>query len=131
MNKTDERPAIAANLRTARIAAGFDSISDAARHIGIPVPTAVAHEGGPRSFRRPKLEQLRRYAQAYGTTIDALEGGTILPPPPRPAGAQHLVAVEITSPGERQQITLQLPTTYKVGDTITISGRITGVFRKL
>ena len=76
--KKNLRSPIATNLRAARIAAGFDTVSDAARHIGIPVPTAVAHEGGPASFRRPKLEQLRRYAIAYNTTIDALEGGTIV-----------------------------------------------------
>ena len=75
--KTLRNP-IATNLRAARIAAGFDTVSDAARHIGIPVPTAVAHEGGAASFRKPKLEQLRRYAIAYRTTIDALEGGTIV-----------------------------------------------------
>ncbi len=76
--KKQDRDPIAVNLRNARLAAGFESISDAARHIGIPVPTAVAHEGGPSSFRRPKLEQLRKYALAYNTTIDALEGGTII-----------------------------------------------------
>lgn len=75
--KKSERSVIAKNLRDARIAAGFESVSDAARFIGIPVPTAVAHEGKGTSFRRPKLEQLRKYAQAYATTIDALEGGII------------------------------------------------------
>lgn len=69
------RQVIAANLREARIRAGFESISEAARHIGIPVPSAVAHEGSGASFRRPKLEMLRLYAQAYHTTIDALEYG--------------------------------------------------------
>ena len=76
--KKETRDPIAVNLRNARLAAGFETISDAARHIGIPVPTAVAHEGGEKSFRRPKLEQLRRYALAYNTTIDALEGGTVV-----------------------------------------------------
>lgn len=76
--KKSERSVIAKNLRDARLAAGFESVSDAARFIGIPVPTAVAHEGKGTSFRRPKLEQLRKYAQAYNTTIDALEGGTII-----------------------------------------------------
>ena len=72
---------VALNLHNARIAAGFDSISEAARFIGVPVPTAVAHEGAGKSFRKPKLDQLRRYATAYHTTIDALEGGTIVAPP--------------------------------------------------
>lgn len=76
--KTAKRSPLAANLRAARIAAGFESASEAARYLGIPVPTAVAHEGAGTSFRRPKLEHLRKYAQAYGTTIDALEGGTII-----------------------------------------------------
>lgn len=76
-SKKSERSPIAKNLKDARIAAGFETVSDAARFIGIPVPTAVAHEGKAASFRRPKLEQLRKYAQAYNTTIDALEGGTI------------------------------------------------------
>ena len=78
--RSERRSAIAKNLRDARIAAGFDTVSDAARFIGIPVPTAVAHEGKGASFRNPKLEQLRRYAAAYNTTIDALEGGTIVAP---------------------------------------------------
>lgn len=78
--RSERRSTIAKNLRDARIAAGFETVSDAARYIGIPVPTAVAHEGKGASFRNPKLEQLRRYAAAYNTTIDALEGGTILSP---------------------------------------------------
>lgn len=74
-------PLIAKNLRTARLAAGFKTASDAARHIGIPVPTVIAHEGSGSSFRNPKLDQLRRYAAAYNTTIDALEGGTLIAAP--------------------------------------------------
>ena len=69
------RHPISVNLREARLKAGFQSISEAARHIGIAVPSAVAHEGSGTSFRRPKLEMLRLYAQAYHTTIDALEYG--------------------------------------------------------
>lgn len=76
--KPKPRSQIAINLKNARLAAGFESISDAARHIGIPIPSAVAHEGAGTSFRKPKLEQLRRYAIAYNTTIDALEGGTLV-----------------------------------------------------
>jgi transcriptional regulator with XRE-family HTH domain len=128
----EQRPAIAANLRAARIAAGFDTVSDAARHIGIPVPTAVAHEGGARSFRRPKLEQLRKYAIAYGTTIDALEGGTIVAPERAPADApRHLVSLKLAAYLGGATITVELPTTYKVGDEVTLLGRITGIYRKL
>lgn len=79
------RSAVALNLRNARIAAGFETVSDAARHIGIPVPTAIAHEGKGSSFRKPKLEHLRRYAIAYNTTIDALEGGTVVAAEPAKA----------------------------------------------
>jgi SOS-response transcriptional repressor LexA len=77
-SQTPTFPLIARNLRTARLAAGFRTASDAARHIGIPVPTVIAHEGAGASFRNPKLDQLRRYAAAYNTTIDALEGGTLI-----------------------------------------------------
>ena len=46
-----ERSVLALNLRNARLAAGFQTVSDAARHIGVPVPTAIAHEGAGISFR--------------------------------------------------------------------------------
>lgn len=126
-----QRPAIAANLRNARIAAGFETVSDAARHIGIPVPTAVAHEGGTKSFRRPKLEQLRKYAIAYGTTIDALEGGTIIAPPSPRDVPLHLVSLKLAAYLGGATITVELPTKYKVGDEVTLLGRVTGIFRKL
>jgi transcriptional regulator with XRE-family HTH domain len=129
--KANERPAIAANLRAARLAAGFETVSDAARHIGIPVPTAVAHEGGARSFRRPKLEQLRKYAIAYGTTIDALEGGTIVAPPAPADIPRHLVSLKLAAYLGGATITVELPTSYKVGDEVTLLGRVTGIFRKL
>ena len=129
------RSPIAANLRAARLAAGFQSISDAARHIGIPVPTAVAHEGSGSSFRKPKLEQLRRYATAYNTTIDALEGGTIVTPPApkkvREEIARQLVSIALSGQLEGQQIAIAAPDKYKLGDTITISGKISGILRKL
>ena len=128
----NERSALALNLRNARLAAGFDTVSDAARHIGIPVPTAVAHEGAGSSFRKPKLDQLRRYAIAYHTTIDALEGGTIVEPPkPQKTVAYHLVAVALQGEAADQHITLKIPTTRKVGDKVTITGTVSGVLRKL
>lgn len=130
--KKNERSALALNLRNARIAAGFETVSDAARHIGIPVPTAVAHEGARTSFRKPKLDQLRKYAIAYNTTIDALEGGTIVAPPkPVKSVAYHLVAVALQGEAADQHITLKIPTTRKVGDKVTITGTISGILRKL
>lgn len=133
--KKQERSSIAANLRAARLAAGFETISDAARHIGIPVPTAVAHEGAGSSFRKPKLDLLRRYATAYNTTIDALEGGTIVTPAPaksiREEIARQLVSVALSGQFEGQHLAIAAPTNAKLGDSITISGKITGIIRKL
>lgn len=131
--KKDERTALARNLRAARLAAGFETVSDAARHIGIPVPTAVAHEGAGSSFRKPKLEQLRKYAIAYNTTIDALEGGTIVQPKPAPnkTVAYQLVAVALQDELADQHITVKVPSEHKVGDRITISGKVSGILRKL
>lgn len=130
--KKNERSALALNLRNARLAAGFETVSDAARSIGIPVPTAVAHEGAGTSFRKPKLDQLRKYAIAYNTTIDALEGGTIVAPPkPTKSVAYHLVAVALQGEVADQHITLKIPTTRKVGDKVTITGTVSGILRKL
>lgn len=102
-------------------------MSDAARHIGVPVPTAIAHEGAGSSFRRPKLDQLRRYATAYNTTIDALEGGTIVKPPK--SVAYHLVAVALQGDVGEQHITLRVPSSRKVGDKVTISGTVSAILR--
>ena len=128
-----ERSVLALNLRNARLAAGFQTVSDAARHIGVPVPTAIAHEGAGGSFRRPKLDQLRRYATAYNTTIDALEGGTIVKPAKKPANktvAYQLVAVALQGELADQLVTLKVPDNYKVGDKLTIKGTVSGVLRK-
>lgn len=133
--KPQKRSAIAANLRAARIAAGFSTVSDAARHIGIPVPTAVAHEGVGSSFRKPKLDQLRKYATAYNTTIDALEGGTVVAPAEakkkREEIARQLVSIALSGQFEGQHLAVAAPTSAKLGDNITISGKITGIIRKL
>ena len=128
-----ERSVLALNLRNARLAAGFQTVSDAARHIGMPVPTAIAHEGAGSSFRRPKLDQLRLYATAYSTTIDALEGGTIVKPAKKPASksvAYQLVAVALQGELADQLVTLKVPDNYKVGDKLTIKGTVSGVLRK-
>ena len=127
LNKPASRTPLALNLRNARLAAGFETVSDAARHIGIPVPTAIAHEGAGSSFRRPKLDQLRRYATAYNTTIDALEGGTIVKPPK--SVAYHLVAVALQGDVGEQHITLRVPSSRKVGDKVTISGTVSAILR--
>ena len=127
LNKPASRTPLALNLRNARLAAGFETVSDAARHIGIPVPTAIAHEGAGVSFRRPKLDQLRRYATAYNTTIDALEGGTIVKPPK--SVAYHLVAVALQGDVGEQHITLRVPSSRKVGDKVTISGTVSAILR--
>lgn len=131
--KKPDRNPIAANLRAARLAAGFATVSEAARHIGIPVPTAVANEGSGSSFRKPKLEQLRRYAKAYNTTIDALEGGTIVEPPVQPAQKNvyyQLVAVALQGELADQHVTLKIPGAHKIGERITISGTVSGIIRK-
>lgn len=70
---------IAVNLRNARLAAGFKTVSEAARYIGMSVQSAISHEGKGVSFRYPKLDHLRNYARAYNTTIDALEGSISAP----------------------------------------------------
>lgn len=132
--KPTQRSAIAANLRAARLAAGFKTVSEAARHIGISAQTAIAHEGRGKSFRHPKLEYVRRYAIAYNTTIDALEGGTIIPPEPKKAReevARQLVSIALSGQFEGQHLAVAAPSSAKLGDKVTISGKITGVIRKL
>ncbi len=132
--RKESQAIIARNLRAARLAAGFETVSQAARHIGIPVPTAIQHEGKGSSARQPKLEHLRKYAIAYNTTIDALEGGTIIAPPkpaPNKSVAYHLVAVALQGEAADQHITLKIPTTRKVGDKLTITGTVAGIIRKL
>jgi transcriptional regulator with XRE-family HTH domain len=72
----------ALRLRAAREAAGFETASDAARYLGLPIPTVVAHEGTKHSGRNPKLQVLEVYAIGYKVSLDYLLGRT-LPKPPR------------------------------------------------
>jgi hypothetical protein len=75
---------------------------------------------------------LRKYAIAYRTTIDDLEGGTIVAPaePPKSV-AYHLVAVALQGEAADQHVTVRIPSSHKVGDDITLRGRVTAVLRKM
>ncbi len=61
-------------LKSARIAAGFESAQDAAKAAGIPYQSLIAHELDTESGRTPKVEALASYAEAYGTSIEVLIG---------------------------------------------------------
>lgn len=59
-------------LRQARIAAGFETMSDAARHFGWPISTYGGHENGTRGIKKPDL---LKYAQAFDVSADWLFTG--------------------------------------------------------
>jgi hypothetical protein len=61
-------------LRQARIKAGLKTASDAARSMGIPVPTYVQHENGrsPHGFPPKEAE---RYSKRYRVSVDWLMTG--------------------------------------------------------
>lgn len=87
------RHPIAVALREARLAAGFLTASEAARAMGVPVPSVIAHEGAGKSFRTPKAEYLQLYAKTYGTPIESLLGPAKAPAPRRvPMTAAELEA---------------------------------------
>ena len=87
------RHPIAAALREARLAAGFQTASEAARAMGVPVPSVIAHEGAGKSFRTPKAEYLQLYAKTYCTPIESLLGPAKAPTPRRvPMTAAELEA---------------------------------------
>ncbi|EFO29121.1 putative helix-turn-helix domain-containing protein [Roseibium sp. TrichSKD4] len=53
-------------LQFARQQAGFPTASDAARALGVSVPTYSAHENGSRSFKEDKA---RKYARRFGVDV--------------------------------------------------------------
>lgn len=63
---------IGSRLKTARHAAGFSSVNDAAAALGISYPTYAAHENGTRGINRRALE---RYSKYFDVTIDWLISG--------------------------------------------------------
>lgn len=59
-------------LKAARLAAGYKTASDAARALGMPIPTVIAHEGRGTSYRKPKAADLLAYAKAYKVPVGEL-----------------------------------------------------------
>jgi hypothetical protein len=64
-------------LQHARTLAGYDSATDAANAMGVPVPTYAAHENGSRDFRRGRGGPIpgQRYAQFFKVSYDWLMTG--------------------------------------------------------
>ncbi|WP_375782869.1 helix-turn-helix domain-containing protein [Bradyrhizobium sp. Pha-3] len=56
-------------LADARLKAGFPEASDAARALGVKVPTYLAHENGSRGFKRSSAEL---YARRYHVSLEWL-----------------------------------------------------------
>jgi hypothetical protein len=56
-----------------RVKAGFDDAADAARAMGVPVPTYQAHENGTRSMRKKAPD----YANYFGIDVNFLLRGDI------------------------------------------------------
>lgn len=63
---------IAARLRTARKNAGFTSVGDAAKALGVAYPTYAAHENGSRAFDN---ETAAFYARRFKVSLDWLLTG--------------------------------------------------------
>jgi DNA-binding XRE family transcriptional regulator len=59
-------------LEKARIRAGFDTASDAARAMDIPVQTYLAHENGSRAF---DVATALKYARKFQVPVGWLAGG--------------------------------------------------------
>lgn len=53
---------LAARLKTARELAGFETASEAARALGVPVGSYGCHENGARGFKR---DRALKYAKAF------------------------------------------------------------------
>lgn len=64
-------------LQHARLLAGYDSATDAANAMGVPVPTYAAHENGSRDFKRGRGGPIpgQRYAQFFKVNYDWLMTG--------------------------------------------------------
>lgn len=82
-------------LAAARSAAGYDSASDAAEAMGIPVSTYIQHENGTRGFRTPTAE---RYAKRFKTTPEWLlyARGTATAPGPNEVQLTEMMQAAIT-----------------------------------
>jgi SOS-response transcriptional repressor LexA len=59
-------------LRQARQGAGFESVADAARALGVSYPTYAGHENGSRGLRR---DSLSKYARRFKVSVDWLLTG--------------------------------------------------------
>jgi phage repressor protein C with HTH and peptisase S24 domain len=73
MDSERERRLGAERLRKARIAAGYDSPTDAARALGIPPPTYLGHENGTTKFTR----KAALYAKKFNISLDYLVTGRL------------------------------------------------------
>lgn len=62
----------AKRLKAAREAAGFESVADAARHIGVKYPTYAGHENGSAGFRADSADL---YARKFKVSLDWLLTG--------------------------------------------------------
>lgn len=63
---------VADRLRQARQEAGFESVADAARALGVSYPTYAGHENGSRGLRR---DSLSKYAKRFKVSVDWLLSG--------------------------------------------------------
>lgn len=63
---------VADRLRQARQEAGFESVADAARALGVSYPTYAGHENGARGLRR---DSLTKYARRFKVSVDWLLTG--------------------------------------------------------
>ncbi len=71
-------------LRQARKAAGFETASAAAKHMGLPVSTYSAHENGQNDF---SVAQAERYAIAFDVPVLWLLTGEGIGPAPEFSGS--------------------------------------------
>lgn len=90
-------------LQHARTLAGYDSATDAANAMGVPVPTYAAHENGSRDFRRGRGGPIpgHRYAQFFKVNYDWLMTGRG-DPKARPASLD--ARAQALSPEDQQQL---------------------------
>ena len=63
---------IASRLKAARLSAGFDSVSEAARQLGVAVSTYTQHENGTRGIKAASAE---RYARRFRVSLEWLTLG--------------------------------------------------------
>jgi|KBSSwiStaDraftv2_1062776.scaffolds.fasta_scaffold30771_3 hypothetical protein len=90
-------------LQHARLLAGYDSASDAANAMGVPVPTYAAHENGSRDFMRGRGGPIpgQRYAQFFKVNYDWLMTGR---GEPRGKPASLDARAQALAPEDQQQL---------------------------